>query len=218
VPEGGAATASILIGGLLALCGTGGSALAQQDSTADVISQKWTLDSETNRAKATGTVTISGEPGDEFILLKTPAVLTDFEGGPLRLTKQQVPGVGLTYVVTIPKTPDAAVAPEALDPFAPVPPAPAKDTTKTFEATFAFEMEIANFAAGFPLPTGPAAAQKAELSYNKGGWEFFSANAIKTEPGPDAADASSATLLFAPRKNPMIALQPKARDMTAEKT
>lgn len=200
--EPGAATASVLAGALCLLAAASNTANAQAVisegfNAANAIQQEWRILHEEDRLQASGVIRISGRPGERFLLLKAPAVLTSFEGKGLRLTKQEISGQGLAYVVSIPADP-AVAQPE-------------------FEAKFEFQLEVKDVAAGFPLPTGPAAVQRIDASYDRSGWEFVSPAAVKIEPA-DAAGSSRATLLLAPRQNVQVSLKPKARDVTAEET
>lgn len=79
---------------------------------ADSMSQQWQITHQDSRLKATGCISVTGMPGDRFVLLKAPAILSKFTGEGLRLTKQEIPGEGLCYVISIPfqKQPEPAVA------------------------------------------------------------------------------------------------------------
>ncbi|MEM7145045.1 MAG: hypothetical protein AAF591_07895 [Verrucomicrobiota bacterium] len=164
------------------------------------ITQEWKIDHDTNRLFANATVKIAGEPGDRFLLLKAPAVLSNFKGKGLRLTTQQVPNEGLAYVVSIPATDSETAAPA------------------NFEATFKYELEIADPVAGFAVPTGTAAVQQINASYNQPEWEFTSPSAVKIDSADGNANDSAASILLAPIKNANISLKPRARDVTAEET
>ena len=59
---------------------------------ADSVKQQWQVSHHDSRLSASGTIALSGHPGDRFLLLRAPAVLTRFDGEGLRLTKQEVPG------------------------------------------------------------------------------------------------------------------------------
>ena len=216
--EGGGATATTLIGALLLSLGTL-SVSAQGIMPADLkpaneITQEWKLSEENHELKGTGSIRISGETGDRFLLLRAPAVLTKFEAEGLRITRQQVEGLGLCYLITIPEPAPKPVVDE--DPFAdPFPPAlPEK---ANFLATFSFEMDVKNVTAGFSIPTGPAAVQKIEASYDQPDWQFQSPEAIRID-SKKSEQASTASILLAPRPNPKVFLRPQARDVSQEET
>ena len=106
-PGSEAVATLLLLGGLVYCCSASTSfatppAPAASFQAADAITQDWQLWHQQNRLTASGTVTVTGQPGDRFVLLRAPAVLTKFEGEGLQLTKQQVPGQGLAYIVSIP--------------------------------------------------------------------------------------------------------------------
>ncbi|MFV1994309.1 MAG: hypothetical protein ACC661_02640, partial [Verrucomicrobiales bacterium] len=167
---------------------------------ANEIRQQWTISHQQKRLRAEGSIRLAGKPGDRYLLLRAPAVLTRFEGKGLRLTRQNVPGQGLAYVVSIPAQPDAPAA--------------------GYQAAFEFDLEIVDITKGFPLPTGPAAVQQIVASYDRPGWEFVSPSAVRIDAATTAGGSakSAATILLAPRANASFSLAPKARDVAAEDT
>lgn len=183
---------------------------------ADSIKQTWDLKHEEGRLTGSGTASFSGKPGDQFILLRAPAVLTDFQGEGLRVTKQTIPNLGLTYVVSVAAGPVPAPDPAA-DPFAAIP-APSAPLAKSFDAKFEFQLEVKNPLGGFAIPTGAAAVQELEISLDKAGWDFASTAAVRVEPLPAAAEQSKARLLLAPQLGAAISLKPKMRDVADEAT
>ncbi len=213
----GAATASILVGVLLLFGFESASAqvaLPNGFFPATEIQQEWQIQHEQNRLRGTGSVKLSGNPGDSFLLVKSPAVLTSFEGENLRLTKQQVPNLGLCYVVTIAGKP---TAPEVdIDPFSPGPP-PSNSRRTNYAASFEFQLEVSDVTAGFDRPTGPAAVQKITASYDKPGWEFTSPAAVRITHDKKG-ETTRATLLLAAHPKAHISLRPKARDVSTEET
>lgn len=83
---------------------------------ADSIKQQWNVTHQDARLVSNGSIRLSGRPGDRFLLLRAPAVLTQFEGEGLRLDKVTIPGQGLCYIVSIPVLPqktDTAQVPGA---------------------------------------------------------------------------------------------------------
>ncbi|MEM7015585.1 MAG: hypothetical protein AAF585_29345, partial [Verrucomicrobiota bacterium] len=182
-------------------------------STADTIEQTWKIEHETKRLSAKGNMTLSGEPGDQFILLRSRAVLTKFEGGDLRITKQNIPGLGMTYVITIPGEPPVAVD---SDPFADVPAAP-EPSVESFELDFEFQLEIENLPKGFAIPTGTAAVNELTVTYDEAGWEFASSAAVQIEP-TSGANNSSAKMLLAPQLGAGLSIRPKMRNVAEEET
>lgn len=236
VPPGTAGTAgtsALVIGALLLMFGQTSDSVAapapEGFSTADSLSQTWSIDSETKRLSGSGTIQVSGKSGDQFLLLTAPAVLTNFDGGDLRVTRQQVPALkNLAYIITIPASdppPPLSPAPpqEPVDPFAapapPPAPVPAEPAVKTFTATFEFQLEIENPQAGFQIPTGTAAVHQLEVTYNEADWEIVSPAAVRTEQLPAAGTPkSSAKLLLAPQLGASLGLRARMRDVENEET
>jgi hypothetical protein len=129
--------------------------------------------------------------GDSFLLLKAPAVLTDFKGDGLRVGKVERDGQTAYFV------------------------APEHDGV--FTAHVRFEMPVLKLADGIELPTGPAVTQKVTLALDQGGWEFASPTAVQVQQTTGLGDnRSGATLVLAPSKTSVIKLQPKRRDTAAE--
>ena len=159
--------------------------------SAQAITQTWTI--RENRIYAEMDITVRGATGDSFLLLKEPALLTDFKGDGLRVGKVERDGHTTYYV------------------------APERDGILTAHARF--ELPVADRAKGIALPTGPAAAQRVTLELDQGGWEFVSPMAVQILPAAGLGEnRSGATLVLAPHGAAVITLQPKHRDIAAEKT
>ena len=173
----------------------------------DSITQQWQVTHQDARLKASGTIALSGQPGDRFVLLKAPAVLTHFEGAGLRLTKREVPGEGLTYVISIP------LAEEAADPDKDSEPAAAG----SYRATFEYQLEAIKPMEGLPVLTGTAAVHEINLSYDEAGWDVFGSTAVRVEHVAAEGDRTQAKVLLGPGTASLM-LKPKARDVAAEKT
>jgi len=97
--------------------------------------QKWEIRGD--RLFAEVELTVRGVPGDSFLLLRAPAVLTDFKGDGLRVGKVDREGRSAYYI------------------------APEREGTLT--ARVRFEMPVPDRAQALTLPTGPAAAQRVTL-------------------------------------------------------
>ncbi len=173
----------------------------------DSITQQWQVTHQDARLKARGTITLSGRPGDRFVLLRAPAVLTNFDGEGLRLIKQEVPGNGLTYIISIPLTEEASEIDENSGP------APAVN----YKATFEYQLEAIEPIKGLPVLTGTAAVQEINLKYDQAGWDVIGSTAVRIEQGKSDAETTQAKVLLGPGKASLI-LKPKARDVTMEKT
>ena len=208
----GPATATILMvlgslmGGLNANAAQPG-----EFQAADSIQQEWILSGEEQRITASGTVKLTGQPGDQFLLLNAPAVLTKFDGQGLRIGKRNVPKHGLTYVVTIPLDKESTQKEPSDDD---VDSAPIV-TPKQYQADFQYLVESFEIAKGIQVPTGVAAVQVVEVQYDQPGWEITSASAVRIEPLE--SKATRVKLLLAPR-SATLNLRPKARDVATEET
>ena len=212
----GPSAASLLVFGLILAVGAADHAMAEKKAAspppviasgmqaADKIVQTWEVSE--GRLKASGTVTVTGKPGETFLLLKAPAVLTEFKGDGLRIGKRHVDGCGMVFVVSIRGAaglgePAAAAA------------------VRNLNASFSFQMQVGENARTWSVPTGPAAVQDVTVVYDKSGWEFDSSEAMRIVANETAPDAQSgAQLLLAPHRSASITLRPKMRDVEAEET
>ena len=175
---------------------------------ADSIKQQWRITQEEARLNASGTIELSGQPGDRFLLLRAPAVLTDFEGEGLRLTKREVPGKGLAYIISIPVIDEADALAEDSKPVA---------AAVDYQATFDFQLETLKPIEGVPVLTGTAAVQEINLSYDEPGWEVHSPNAVRVESVEAAGETTQVKVLLGPESATLL-LKPKVRDVTTEET
>ena len=145
------------------------------------------------RLYGTVDLTVHGQPGDRFLLLKEPAVLGSFEGAGLRVVKGPL-GDQTAYWLVV-------------------------ETGGRLGGKAVFEMPLANPAQGWHLPGGPAAMRRVTVIWNQNGWEFFSSAAAKVQatanPGPNQ---SGATLTLAPADEVVIQARPRQRDAATEET
>jgi hypothetical protein len=185
---------------------------------ANSIGQEWQIFHEDNRLSASGTITLSGKPGDRFLLLRAPAILTHFEGEGLRLTKSEVSGHGMAYIISIPVARDELATDESagdeseeenID--------SAAQILADYEATFEFQLEALELTKGVPVLTGSAAVQEIDVTYDEAGWSVSSPTAVRVEPMDAVESATRAKVLMGPGRG-SIMLNPKARDVTAEET
>ncbi len=207
-------TASIAVIAL-SLATMSSTAIAQTPAgyeAADSIIQQWEVTHQDARLRCDASIGLSGNPGDRFLLLRSPAVLTKFDGKGLRLTKQNIPGKGLAYVISIPSSEEAqednSDDEDSEDEAAPDP--------VEFKATFQYQLESINTTAGVPVLTGDAAVQQITLSYDQAGWDIAGNTAVSVEP-IDAGDATKAKVLLGPGPANLV-FKPKARDVTSEET
>ncbi len=164
---------------------------------ADSLKQEWQVTHRDGRLSASGTIVLSGKPGDRFVLLHDPAVLTRFDGDGLRLTKSDLPGQQLAYIVNIP------VGEE-------------KGETSQYEASFEYQLESIQPRQSIPVLTGDAALAEITVRYDESGWDVRSSNAVRIE-SVTAEDSTQAVVLLGPGEA-NISLSPQARDVASEKT
>jgi hypothetical protein len=155
------------------------------------IVQTWAI--RESRLFAELELNVRGAAGDSFLLLKTPAVLTEFKGDGLRVTKVEREGQ-TNYAVVL-------------------------ERDGMFTARAKFELPVADLTRGLPLPTGPAALQRVTVDLDQAGWDFASPAAVQVLPTPGlAADHSGATLTLTPGDGAVIQLKPRQRNVSAEVT
>ncbi|WP_197171101.1 hypothetical protein [Novipirellula aureliae] len=182
-------------------------AVPDRFDAAESITQQWQVTHVDSRLTAAGSVELFGKPGDRFLLLKAPAVLTRFEGEGLRLTKEDVPGEGLSYVIRIPITVDASADGENDEPEKPI----------HYKAEFEYRLESVKPTVGVPVLTGAASIQQIKVSYDEGGWELTCPTAVQIESVPADDVETKAKVLLGPGKASLM-LKPKARDVSVEET
>ena len=145
------------------------------------------------RLYGTVDVTLRGEAGERFLLLREPAVLSHFEGAGLRVTKMRLDS-GNAYVMVA-------------------------ENAGRLTGKVQFEMPLADPLKGWNLPVGPAAMRRVTVRWNQGGWEFFSPDAAKTQTLAGlTAEQSGALLSLGPADPVKIQVRPKQRDAGTEET
>ena len=194
--------------------------------SASSLIQKWTVSSREKRLTATADIALSGRPGDRFVLLRAPAVLTQFNGDGLRLSKVELTDQGVTYVVTIPATENEEAKKEEATNAATIALADGKQVEesqvpKQYTATYQFQLESIQAADGIPVLTGSAALQQIELSYDEVNWDVVCDSAARIESVPAEQQTPSGTALVKILLGPgpaKIVLRPQSRDLTTEET
>jgi hypothetical protein len=198
-------TAVLFLAVLFSFASSGFAQTLDGFAAADSIVQQWQLTHKDERLKASGTITLTGNPGDRFLLLKAPAVLTQFEGDGLRVSRTEVPGQGLCYVISVPMAENVRGAANTVQP------------ETTYTAKYEYQLESNKVMAGVTVLTGTAAVQEISLNYDEAGWEVVGPTAIRIEPLEATGEATAAKVLLGPGPGQLI-LKPKTRDVTAEKT
>ena len=164
---------------------------AKPAKAAQSMTQTWSI--RETRVFAELEINVRGVAGDSFLLLKPLAVLTDFKGDGLRVSKVEQ-NKETSYFVVL-------------------------ERDGIFTARAKFEMPAANLADGFPLPTGPAAMQRVTVDLDQAGWEFAAEGAVQIVPTPGLPDNhSGATVTLAPGGEARLELRPRQRNLAAEAT
>ena len=138
-------------------------------------------------------MTLRGEAGDRFLLLRPPAVLSGFEGAGLHVVKAPLDDKEAYFIVA--------------------------DSAGRMTGKAVFEMPLTDPGKGWVLPGGPAALRQVTLRWDQAGWEFFSPGAAKvTTLEGLAANESGAVLVLGPADPVMLQARPKQRDVGSEET
>ncbi len=137
-------------------------------------------------------ITVRGESGDRFLLLKAPAVLSKFEGEGMRVVKARH-GNSDAYWLLL----------EA-------------DGQRSGKAVF--EMPLENPAQGWWWPSGPAAVRKVDISLDQKGWDLICSAAVSSKPLPGGRGESTASMVLGPVDAVTFSARPKQRDAGTEKT
>lgn len=192
---------------------------AERFSSADSIIQSWEIDRGDSRLTATGTIVVPSVAGSQFVLLKSPAVLTQFEGDGLQVFRTEVAGEGLVYVVSVDQSEQGLKHAhdetdngdqEEIGDLAAKSPA-------QFKATFRYQIEGVDLLGGVAVLTGAAAVRRIEVMYEKAGWEVESSAAVRIEDRSSNEDSTRANVLLGPGEA-RLTLRPKPRNVVAEQT
>ncbi|XZE51724.1 hypothetical protein SH139x_003387 [Planctomycetaceae bacterium SH139] len=208
---------------------------------ADALTEQWQVTSREAKLTAQGTMQVTGAPGDRFVLLRSPATLTRFDGDGIRLSKIQDETEGLVYIVTIPAAAQASAdldSAEQLNPFEglddtvedreEIPNDQVNSYGKTersaiapqsYTATFEYQLHAVSPTTGIPVLSGRAALHELSLKYDKPGWEVRCAAAVRVESVADEPSQTRAKLLLGPKAvRAEVVLQPQSRDLSSEET
>ncbi len=138
-------------------------------------------------------VTGRGAVDERYLLLRAPAVLTEFEGEGWRVVKAPLDEEEAYFLVAL------------------------AEGRKSGRARF--EMPLAEPQAGWRLPSGPAAVQRLSLRWDEAGWEFFSPQAagVKALAGLREGE-SGAELVLGAAESIELGARPRQRDAAREET
>ena len=175
-------------------------------ATADHIEQVWSVEKNPAPLKSNVSMRVSGKVGDQFVLLRAPAVLTQFDGTGIKLSKFNDPKKGMVYLVTL--LPNQQDERESRD----------KGSNGEFvsqELTFAYQIESFDAAAGIPLLTGDAAVNRLEVNFDDADLEVTCSTAVQTSV--DSGVKGTKRFVLAPGSS-TVKLSAKRRDLTMEET
>ena len=110
--------------------------------SADELSEKWIIKDE--RLTAQGSITVTGKVGEQFLLLRAPGILTDFQGEGLKVVTDKR---GYLIVPT---------------------------AEGTHRATFSYQATAQDVTKGINLLSGVAAVRSLEVNYEAAGWDIDS--------------------------------------------
>lgn len=214
--DSGAVTATLaFLAFTISMACSGFAAAPAGFESADSIEQQWKISRTDARLSVTASGMITGRPGDRFLLLKAPAVLTKFDGNGLRLSKSELAEEGLSYVVTIPSPEKAAGSDEEEETEDSGEPEEQTDAKK-YRVLFAYQLESIQLE-NLPVLTGIAAIQKIKLEYDEPGWDVNGPSAVQIEEVSANEESSVFDVLLGPGKA-TLSLRPKARDVSSEET
>lgn len=145
------------------------------------------------RLRGTIDVTVRGEAGDRFLLLRAPAVLGEFTGEGLRVIKAKDGEQGAYFLIA--------------------------ESAGVLSGKAVFEMPLVDPGKGWQMPGGPAALRQVTMRWAQPGWEFLSQGAARIVPLAGLADdESGATMTLGPADPVVIQARPKQRDASTEET
>ncbi|YCM43860.1 hypothetical protein V2O64_21360 [Verrucomicrobiaceae bacterium 227] len=137
-------TAMILIG-FMALFG--GQQVKAADLASDSLTETWSV--RERRLEAQASMQVTAKEGERFLLLSSPATLTEFAGEKVRVITENG-----NYI---------AIATE----------------DGTHQVTFTYQAPAVNVAKGVAVLTGPSAVRSLTVNYEAAGWSIDSPSAVK---------------------------------------
>ena len=170
--------------------------LAAQEETPHDVADRITqaIDVRDDRIVARGDIRVTGYAGDRFDLLASPAVLTSFEKpetSMLRLERRRAENSGHVYQVVL-------------------------ERAGTFSATFSYELALSGNARGFPILSGPAAADVATVNLPRSEVQISAEGAVTTRLSAYGEKAQLAQIVFKPKAKRSVLWNPRERDRSRE--
>ncbi len=194
-----ATTALVMLAGMLALgsvdVARADKAAPQQEtlpqglSAISEIDQSWTVEEE--RISASGTIIVSGEVGDAWLLLDGTARLKDLQMDGFVVRPTQVGGQ--TYLLLV-RTAGSGV----------------------MKGEFRYELPMVAMNANHGIPTGQAAIERLSVDVQADGWMVNSPRAISVVTGE--GNAPEATLVLGIHGADVVTIFPRGRDVESEET
>jgi len=161
--------------------------------TLDQLDQTLTFTKESVEASVKGQLT--GNPGDRFVLLGSPAVLTEFTGAGLELIDLPPLKKGTPARKGILIRPDEIALP----------------IEQVFEFSFSYKSSIGGDMMGYKLPTSRAFVQKVVVKHSHKGFYAASSQAVSAEHR-----GNMSTLKLTPMAMPFIQLAAKRPDRSKQ--
>ncbi|MEJ6581130.1 MAG: hypothetical protein QNL68_15205 [Akkermansiaceae bacterium] len=144
-PDGNGSVTAMILVGLMTLFG--GQQAKALDLASDSLTEIWSV--RERRLEAQAVMQVTAKEGERFILLSSPATLTDFKGDKVRVITEEG-----TYI---------AIATE----------------DGTHQLTFTYQAPAVDLAKGVPILTGPSAVRSLTVNYEAAGWSIDSPSAVK---------------------------------------
>lgn len=144
-PGGSGGATALLLVGLMTLFG--GQRVEAADLASDSLTETWTV--RERRLEAQASMQITAKEGERFLLLSSPATLTDFKAEKVRVITENG-----SYI---------AIARE----------------DGTHQVTFTYQAPAADVAKGVPVLTGLSAVRSLTVNYEAAGWSIDSPSAVR---------------------------------------
>ncbi|MES2476688.1 MAG: hypothetical protein V4640_12965 [Verrucomicrobiota bacterium] len=158
---------------------------------AESMTQDWKI--HDGRLHGTLNVTVRAGTGERFLLLREPAVLTQFEGAGLKVVKSLIDGQAGYFLIA--------------------------EAEGRLSGQAEYEMPLANPVKGWEMPSGPAALRQVTVRWDEAGWEFFSPGAARvTELAGLLEGESGAVIVPGPVETVTIQARALQRDVASEET
>jgi len=143
-PGGSGSATALLLVGLMTLFG---GSMEAADLASDSLTEIWSV--RERRLEAEASMQVTAKEGERFLLLSSPATLTEFKGDKVRVITEKG-----NYI---------AIAKEG----------------GTHRVTFTYQAPAVDVAKGVPVLTGPSAVRSLTVNYEAAGWSIDSPSAVR---------------------------------------